>query len=231
MLEKQKQTLYSCANAKDNYNKKETIKPPVSTLWGPDTWSPDAKEQIEYHYDKAKRLENAPKIVKDYYSGKGPNFNKGFFGWLVATKSNKIMLFVLCIMLAVCACVGVFGKKDNTDTLSGLEFSLTAFRYEENIYITLCTEAKNKVSAGFQKDIQKNFTAEFSSFDSPTTMIQKKTINFYWPQSEQTQEKQKKESAIQKERAILRDYDIMLIRAVIKDTKTQKQITIKTTVK
>lgn len=102
------------------------------------------EEQMVFHYNREERLKKAPQIVKDYYDGNLTAFKPGLFRALVATKANRFMLLTLVICFAVVIFLGIFDKR-NEGSINGIPLSLTAFSFEENVYVSIeCGEPEKK---------------------------------------------------------------------------------------
>ncbi len=98
------------------------------------------KEELIFHYSREERIAHAPGIVKQSYNGTLPAPPRGFFKALVHTKSSRFMLGVLGLTLVLCAGLLFFGAHDNETSLSGMQFSLSAFSFEEKVYISIKTD-------------------------------------------------------------------------------------------
>jgi len=115
-------------------NKNYELSKPDSAL------SPD--EGITFHYNRERRLANAPKEVQDLYrEQKKSRF--GLFGSLVADKPRR-MLFAIIILL----CLAIFmlsrlGYFETTYTLDGNRIDIKGTAFEGTTIITLKKIAKN----------------------------------------------------------------------------------------
>lgn len=126
----------------------------------------DEEESLVFHYDRNARIQNAPKIVQDYYNGEIKAFKPGIFKALVSTKQNKFVLIVLLICFAVVLFQGLFNKQ-NKETFFNTDIELSAFSFEENIYVSLSFE-KTKKFSGIQ-----NFTVEIEFLDNTKNVVHK----------------------------------------------------------
>ena len=113
-----------------------TEKVPVATLAGPETWPP-VDGDLGFHYNRAERLKNAPKMVREYYDGTNTLTPPRGFKVLVANKMNRFMLIAVLITVGVLFALQLFGKKDYAGTLAGMSCELSAFRFEDKIYVSL----------------------------------------------------------------------------------------------
>jgi len=95
---------------------------------------PDDKKPLKYYYNRQERLENAPQIVKDFYEGK----NKPVRGLKVFfTKQNRYITFALIIFIGAVWGYSGLNKTRAYATLNGINYELSAFSYDEKIYVTL----------------------------------------------------------------------------------------------
>lgn len=103
---------------------------------------PYGEDQLVFHYDRQRRLEKAPKAVRDLYAvTKKRRF--GFFASLVGDRPRRIlfiMIIVMCVMIYV---LSALGKFDNSYSLEGNEIEASAEIYEGNTIIVL-----NKIITG-----------------------------------------------------------------------------------
>lgn len=208
-------------------------KPPVATLTSDEVWEEDGEEKLHYLYNRGERLKSAPKIVQDYYQGKGPNLHRGLFGWLVATKANRFMLMVLCITMCVYILVGIFARNSNEAVLNKVVFSLSAFRNADNVYLTLESKTQKdpralrgslrgkspKTKTPLLQE-KKNFLVEFSYIDTDgqeARFGENYTLDFIGEEK--------------KLATNTKDYDIIYIKALVKDNTSGDSISIKATVR
>ncbi len=100
------------------------------------------KENLTFHYKREERLAHAPLIVQQSYSGELPQPPKGLFKALVHTKGSRFMLIVLIFTLVITLGMLTFGPQENVITFKGIHFSMSAFSFNETVYISIKTEAK-----------------------------------------------------------------------------------------
>jgi hypothetical protein len=97
--------------------------------------SGNSQEGLIFHYNRERRLENAPTAVQNLYKEQKQS-RFGFFGVLVADKPRRVLLFVIILL-----CVGIiallnFGFLDN-NRLDGNTIEVTGIHFEGNTIITL----------------------------------------------------------------------------------------------
>jgi hypothetical protein len=108
----------------------------------------DGKENLTFHYSREERLIDAPLIVKKAYSGELPQPPRGFFKALVHTKGSRFMLIALAFTLVITTVIIMTGPQDHIVSLSGIKFTMTAFSFNESIYISLKTEGSSEAAEG-----------------------------------------------------------------------------------
>ena len=102
--------------------------------------------ELNFHYKREDRLKDAPTVVKKYYAGELPTAPKGLFKALVHTKSSRFTFMALILVLALVVALIFFGPKANQNSLGNTEFSLSAFSFEEKIYVSIKTQTKTNQS-------------------------------------------------------------------------------------
>ncbi|MGP1587916.1 MAG: hypothetical protein ACTTHG_06185 [Treponemataceae bacterium] len=127
--------------------------------------------ELVFHYDRKKRLQEAPKQVQDFYNGTGPKAPRGFFKCLVSTKANRIILFVMISVLVIFIGIYLFGKKSNEGSLGDTNFELKAFSYEDRIFVSLkmSRESENNINitiSPIDKDNQILDSRNFSKIEA-----------------------------------------------------------------
>lgn len=94
----------------------------------------EGEEGLHFYYNREERLKNAPQPVKDFYSG---NFklNKGFRA-LVGSRANRVLLVTMAICIVFVLFTSVLSSSDK-GKIGSAGMRLTAFAYEEEIYVSL----------------------------------------------------------------------------------------------
>ena len=101
---------------------------------------PDGEQPLKFYYNREERLEKAPQVVQDFYSGKF-KANKGIKA-IFANKSNRFMLGTVAVLTAfVWLYQGVFAKK-NTAVINDIKYELQAFSYADEVYSTIKISSK-----------------------------------------------------------------------------------------
>ena len=131
--------------------------------WSTPSCPPATCGELNFRYSREERLKNAPDTVKKYYAGEGPTPPKGFFKALVHTKSSRFTFMALILVLALVVSLIFFGPKANESSLQNTNFTLSAFSFEEKIYVTL---------KYVQKSIQEQeIIVTFQTFDKDKGLV------------------------------------------------------------
>ncbi len=153
----------------------------------------DGKENLTFHYNRAERLADAPSVVKKAYAGELPQPPKGLFKALVHTKASKFMLFALVFTLVITVGILMAGSQEHKTTLGGITFTMSAFSFNETVYISIKTEGNEDAVEGEEIFLSFSF--------SDTDKIQVQTRDF-------SQQYTKITDFI---RTTIADYDIMSV--------------------
>ncbi len=131
------------------------------------------ESELIFHYHREERLKNAPQLVKDYYAGKFTAYRPGLFRALVSTRSNRFMFFALVVAVAVVLILGFF-HKDSQDFMAGVKANLTAFSYEETVYVSVELEDAPKK---FEKSLPLPVGAEIHVVNTDGQVAEIKKIS------------------------------------------------------
>ena len=108
-----------------------------------DEFVPDneADKKLVFRYNREERIARAPQIVKDYYDGKMKPVRgiRIFF-----TKQNRYIFFALIFFIGATWIYTGLNRTRAGTTLSGINFELTAFSYEEEVYVSLQMKRSKK---------------------------------------------------------------------------------------
>ncbi len=174
----------------------------------------DEAQNLTFHYNREERLKNAPKMVRDYYSGDYKMPPKGLFKMLVYTKSSRIMLFVLIACLLLALFIGLMSPNADEGALSNIKLKLTAFAFQDNIYTQIVLKPDEKNT---EKSIETSIDVDFNFYDVDGALVETvKKTDIY----------KGNELAIG---TTSTDYDILKVEAVV--TIDNEQSALKATVK
>lgn len=115
------------------------------------------KDNLVFHYDRKERLKNAPDIVKKYYAGELQQPPHGLFKALFHTKTSRFMLIALAFTLVLTTGIILLGPGEDQTTLSGIEVSLSAFSFDDTIYVSIQTEGNDIAQEGEIIDLRLSF--------------------------------------------------------------------------
>ena len=165
--------------------------------------------ELNFHYKREDRLKDAPTVVKKYYAGELPTAPKGLFKALVHTKSSRFTFMALILVLALVVALIFLGPKANQNSLGNTEFSLSAFSFEEKIYVSIKTQTKNN-----QTEIQIPLELSISALDKENQIVNQEKIETVITENEEFI------------RTIFTDYDIISINVEVLNTETKEKISL-----
>jgi hypothetical protein len=93
-------------------------------------------EGLTFHYNRERRLENAPDAVKNLYKEQKSN-RISLFGPLVADKPRRVLFAIIILMSAVILGFTIFGFFDTSYTLGGNRIDITAAGFEDTAIVVL----------------------------------------------------------------------------------------------
>lgn len=128
----------------------------------------DGEKPLVFHHKNGEYRQYMSENLRDLATGKALP-KRGFFRVLVSTRGNRIMLFVMCLTFVLFIFLNIFGKNSNQDVINGIEAELTAFSFDDQIYVSLSL-----------KDYEKNRTSSKKESDKADKKIAgKKTENIF----------------------------------------------------
>jgi len=96
-----------------------------------------SQPDMVFHYNREERLKRAPRIVQEFHAGTNFNPPKGIFRRLVYTKSSRLMLITIVILCAGTFVINFLTGRQNRDTLQSVPVTLTAFSFEDHVYVSI----------------------------------------------------------------------------------------------
>ena len=165
--------------------------------------------ELNFHYKREDRLKDAPTVVKKYYAGELPTAPKGLFKALVHTNSSRFTFMALILVLALVVALIFLGPKANQNSLENTEFSLSAFSFEEKIYVSIKTQTKNN-----QTETQIPLELSISALDKENQIANQEKIETVITENEEFI------------RTIFTDYDIISISVEILNTESKEKISL-----
>ena len=145
-----------------------------------DEFVPDkeAEKKLIFRYNREERIAKAPQIVQDYYNGglRPVRGIKIFF-----TKQNRYIFFALIFFIGATWIYTTLNKTRAGTTLAGVNFELTAFSYEEEVYVSL----QVKRSSRSREKGPVNVQAEFFAIDPNNQVGDKRLGQLLYEDGEQ----------------------------------------------
>ncbi len=94
------------------------------------------KSDIVFHYDRERRLANAPESVRRAHE-QGPPRRPGIIRGLTATPGLRSIFFVIFLLSVIITGIGIFGTPQGYTKVNGIPVSLKALNFDDQIYFTL----------------------------------------------------------------------------------------------
>ena len=118
----------------------------------------EADKPLVFRYNREERIARAPKLVQDYYNGKMKPVRgiRIFF-----TPQNRFIFLALIFFIGATWIYTGLNKTRAGTTLAGINFELTAFSYEEEVYVSL----QMKRSSRSRETAPVGVVAEFFAID------------------------------------------------------------------
>ena len=165
----------------------------------------EADKKLVFRYNREERLKKAPQLVRDYYDGKLKPV-RGFRIFL--TKQNRYIFFALIFFVgAAWVYTGLNNTRAGT-TLSGINFELTAFSYEEEVYVQL----KMKRSSRSRERAPVPVDAEFFAIDPNRQVGDRRQGQIVYEEGEQYI------------RTKFTDYDIIRVDVILNAGGSEKEL-------
>lgn len=165
--------------------------------------------ELNFHYNREDRLKDAPTVVKKYYAGELPTAPKGLFKALVHTKSSRFTFMALILVLALVVALIFFGPKANQNSIGNTEFNLSAFSFEEKVFVSIKTETKIN-----QTEIQIPLEISISVLDKESQILNQEKIETVITENEEFI------------RTIFTDYDIISVEVEVLNTESKEKISL-----
>ena len=165
--------------------------------------------ELNFHYKREDRLKDAPTVVQKYYAGELPTAPKGLFKALVHTKSSRFTFMALILVLALVVALIFFGPQTNQNSIGNTEFNLSAFSFEEKVYVSIKTQSKVN-----QPEIQIPLEISISALDKESQILNQEKIETVITENEEFI------------RTIFTDYDIISIGVEVLNTETKEKISL-----
>ena len=169
----------------------------------------DGESSMVFHYDRAKRIARAPKIVQDYYAGKMQLGRKGLFKSLVATRANRFLFFSVILCAGAVMLMWYFGPSKSEDVIAAVPAKLTAFSFDDTVYVSLeLSEPTKKYAQGAVVLV----SADVQFFNSDNQLVYSERIS------------SKYDGTHSFLRTTFTDYDIIEVRVMMQVADEKKEL-------
>ena len=168
---------------------------------------PDNEEEkpLKFYYNREERIAKAPKLVQDYYNGNLKPV-RGFR--IFFTKQNRYIFFALIFFVGATWIYTGLNKTRAGTTLNGINFELSAFSYEEEVFVSL----RMKRSSRSRDLAPVNVQAEFFAIDPNRQVGDKRDGQLIYEAGEQYI------------RTKFTDYDIIRVDVILNAGGTEKEL-------
>ena len=134
------------------------------------------EDKMVFYYNREERLKNAPQEVQNLYDGTFKVFKPGLFKALVSTKTNRLVFMALIICFLLVVFLGFFNRQ-NENILGGVPLELTAFSFEETVYVSVKFEEPPKK---YKIENPLNFDVIIEFLDAQKNVVEKRAeLNIY----------------------------------------------------
>ena len=165
----------------------------------------EADKKLKFYYNREERIAKAPKLVQDYYNGKLKPV-RGFR--IFFTPQNRYIFFALIFFVGASWIYTGLNKTRAGTTLQGVNFELTAFSYEEEVYVSL----QMKRSKNAKNNMPLPVEAEFFAIDPNNQVGDKRNGQLVYDKGEKYI------------RTKFTDYDIIRVDVILNAGGTEKEL-------
>ena len=165
----------------------------------------EADKKLKFYYNREERIAKAPKLVQDYYNGKLKSV-RGFR--IFFTPQNRYIFFALIFFVGASWIYTGLNKTRAGTTLNGVNFELTAFSYEEEVYVSL----QMKRSKNAKNNMPLPVEAEFFAIDPNNQVGDKRQGQLVYDEGEKYI------------RTKFTDYDIIRVDVILNAGGTEKEL-------
>jgi len=99
--------------------------------------NPEEEANLTFYYNREKRLEKSPQIVKDLYKEGKKQYKFNLLQPLVADKPRAMLFFTIIIMSAAIMALSLLGQFDKSVTLDGNKLEITGTAFEDMTIVVL----------------------------------------------------------------------------------------------
>ena len=170
---------------------------------------PDGEQPLHFYYNREERLKKASPQVQEYYNG-GMKPVTGFKVFFL--KQNRYIFLTLILLTIGCMFYSCINKTRNAATISDVNFTLNAFSYDEEVYMSIEMKRSKKAKEAFPVPIE----AQVFLIENNNQVYDKKQIDYVYSGTE--------EDFL---RAKFTDYDIIRIDVILKAGDQEKELSAK----
>ncbi len=106
----------------------------------------EGEEPLVYHYGKpGERLKNADETVRQFYAEQEAVSKQGIFRTLVRTKTSRFLLVTIVVLSLLIFMLPMI-TDEKSATVSDIPVQLSAFSFEDSVYVSLKFASKGDVS-------------------------------------------------------------------------------------
>ena len=165
----------------------------------------EADKKLKFYYNREERIAKAPQLVKDYYEGKLKPV-RGFKIFL--TKENRYIFFALIFFVGAAWIYTGLNKTRAGTTIAGVNFELSAFSYEEEVYVSLQMKRSKKAKSSAPLAVN----ADFFAIDPNNQVGDKRSGQMVYDEGEKYI------------RTKFTDYDIIRVDVILNAGGTEKEL-------
>ena len=137
-----------------------------------------AEKPLKFYYNREERIAKAPPLVQEYYNG-GLKPVRGFR--IFFTKQNRYIFFALIFFFFSSWIYTGLNKTRAGTTIAGINCELTAFSYEEEVYVSI----QLKRSSKSRDTAPVAFDVEYFAIDPNNQVGEKKSGHLVYEEGEQ----------------------------------------------
>lgn len=166
---------------------------------------PDGEQPLHFYYNREERIAKAPPQVQEYYRG-GMRPVRGIKVFFL--KQNRYIFFALILFVAATWIYSGLNKTRDSVTMAGVNFELSSFSYEEEVYVSLKMKRSKKAENNFPVPIE----ADIFLIENNNQVYDKKVMNYVYNEGEEFL------------RAKFTDYDIIRVDIILKSGEEKKEV-------
>ncbi|MCH5292792.1 MAG: hypothetical protein J1E07_03565 [Treponema sp.] len=176
----------------------------------------EGEREMRFYYNREARIARAPQIVRDYYAD--PSSMRPVRGFRIFfTRQNRFIFFALIFFVAFAWIYSALNRSRNQIVIGGTVYELSAFSFEEEVYVTLKTRPKSsgRKKAGLSSpggQSQGYFTASIFAINSDNQIQEKQALDGIFDDGEQTL------------RTKIRDFDIVRVDVIVDSQEGSKEL-------